>query len=247
MLIIPAIDLRDGHCVRLMQGRRDKVTHYDGDPVEVAQEFQNDGAQWLHVVDLDGAFAEANSKNRATLKSIVKALEIPIQFGGGLRSIDDIERVLQLGVHRVVVGTLAVESPETLAALLKCFGADRIAVGIDARNGQVVIRGWEESQMISAIDLARDVVGVGVKRIIYTDVARDGMLEGPNLEMTHAIAVASGAMVTASGGVSSLQDIRRLREIEDAGVDSVIVGRALYEDRFKLCEAIQVAKSPAAG
>src|SRR5690242_6411992 len=141
MLIIPAIDLRDGRCVRLKQGRRDDVTHYDGDPVEVAKNFQNQGAQWLHIVDLDGAFAESNSKNRQTLKAIVKAIKIPVQFGGGLRSFADVKQALQLGVSRIVIGTLAVESPEILRTLIDSFGSDRIAVGIDAKNGQVVIRG----------------------------------------------------------------------------------------------------------
>jgi len=244
MMIIPAIDLRDGRCVRLKQGRKDQVTRYHADPVEVAKEFRKQGAQWLHVVDLDGAFAEANSKNRETLRSIIESLDIPIQFGGGLRSFEDIQRVLGFGVSRVVIGTIAVESSGALEKILESCGPDRLAVGVDAKNGQVVIRGWEQSQMMSAIELARDVARVGVKRIIYTDVARDGMLEGPNLEMTRAIADATGAMVTASGGVSSLDDLRRLKEIEGSGVDSVIVGRALYENRFTLLEAIHSIARP---
>ena len=241
MLIIPAIDLRDGRCVRLKQGRKDDVTEYEGDPIEVAKGFQNQGAQWLHVVDLDGAFAESNSTNRQRLKSIVEAVNVPVQFGGGLRSFADVEQALQLGIYRVVVGTVAVESPEILRTLLDSFGSDRLAVGIDAKNGQVVIRGWEESQTISALDLARDVVRAGVKRIIYTDVARDGMLDGPNFEMTRMMAQESGASVTASGGVSSIEDIKRLKKLEDSGVDSVIVGRAIYEKRFTLGEAIRAA------
>jgi len=241
MLIIPAIDLRDGRCVRLKQGRKDDVTEYEGDPIEVAKGFQNQGAQWLHVVDLDGAFAESNSTNRQKLKSIVEAVNVPVQFGGGLRRFTDVEQALQLGVSRVVIGTLAVESPEILRTLLDSFGSDRLAVGIDAKSDQVVIRGWEESQPISALDLARDVVRAGVKRIIYTDVARDGMLDGPNFEMTRTMAQESGASVTASGGVSSLEDIKSLKKLEDSGVDSVIVGRAIYEKRFTLEEAIRAA------
>ena len=241
MLIIPAIDLRDGRCVRLKQGRKDDVTEYEGDPIEVAKGFQNQGAQWLHVVDLDGAFAESNSTNRQKLKSIVEAVNVPVQFGGGLRRFTDVEQALQLGVSRVVIGTLAVESPEILRTLLDSFGSDRLAVGIDAKSDQVVIRGWEESQPISALDLARDVVRAGVKRIIYTDVARDGMLDGPNFEMTRMMAHESGASVTASGGVSSLEDIKRLKKLEDSGVDSLIVGRAIYEKRFTLEEAIRAA------
>ncbi len=241
MLIIPAIDLRDGRCVRLKQGRKDQVTQYHNDPVEVARNFQNDGAEWLHVVDLDGAFAESNSKNRQTLKAIIDALDIPIQFGGGLRRYADVERALQLGVSRAVLGTLAVESPETLKRLIDAFGADRIAVGIDAKQGKVTTRGWEKSEAIDAITLACDMANLGVGRIIYTDVARDGMLEGPNLEMTREIARKSGLGVTASGGISSLNDLRWLKEIEDAGVDSVIVGRALYENRFTVADAIRAA------
>ena len=241
MLIIPAIDLRDGRCVRLKQGRKDHVTEYEGDPIEVAKGFQNQGAQWLHVVDLDGAFAESNSTNRQKLKSIVEAVNVPVQFGGGLRRFTDVEQALQLGVSRVVIGTLAVESPEILRTLLDSFGSDRLVVGIDAKSDQVVIRGWEESQPISALDLARDVVRAGVKRIIYTDVARDGMLDGPNFEMTRMMAHESGASVTASGGVSSLEDIKSLKKLEDSGVDSLIVGRAIYEKRFTLEEAIRAA------
>jgi len=241
MLIIPAIDLRDGRCVRLKQGRKDDVTEYEGDPIEVAKGFQNQGAQWLHVVDLDGAFAESNSTNRQKLKSIVEAVNVPVQFGGGLRRFTDVEQALQLGVSRVVIGTLAVESPEILRTLLDSFGSDRLAVGIDAKSDQVVIRGWEESQPISALDLARDVARAGVKRIIYTDVARDGMLDGPNFEMTRMMAHESGASVTASGGISSIEDIKSLKKLEDSGVDSLIVGRAIYEKRFTLEEAIRAA------
>ena len=238
MLVIPAIDLRDGRCVRLKQGRKDEVTHYDGDPVEVAKNFQIEGAEWLHVVDLDGAFAESNSKNRQTLKAIVEAVDIPVQFGGGLRSLADVEQALRLGVSRVVIGTLAVESPEIVRTLLASFGSDRIAVGIDAKNGEVVIRGWEQTEAIDAIEFAREIAKRGVNRIIYTDVARDGMLEGPNIEATCNIARSSGAKVTASGGMSSLDDIRRVKESK-CGIDSVIVGRAIYENRFTLEDALR--------
>lgn len=241
MLIIPAIDLREGRCVRLKQGRKDQVTPYHDDPVAVARNFQNDGAEWLHVVDLDGAFAENNSKNRQALKAIIDALDIPIQFGGGLRSYAAVEAVLRLGVSRAVLGTLAVESPETLKRLIDSFGADRIAVGIDAKQGNVTTRGWEKSEAIDAITLALNMANLGVGRIIYTDIARDGMLAGPNLEMTREIAHESGLKVTASGGISSLSDIRRLKQIEASGVDSVIVGRALYENRLTLAEAIRAA------
>lgn len=237
MLIIPAIDLRAGRCVRLSQGRRDDVKVYEGDPVQTALGYQNDGAQMLHIVDLDGAFSDPNSRNRAVFREIVSKTDLPIQFGGGMRGLQDVERMIELGVSRVVIGTLAVESPEVLSKLVEMFGS-QVCVGIDARDGQVMTRGWEKQESISALELAQRVAALGVERIVYTDVARDGMLAGVNLEQTQTIARESGLRVTASGGVSSLDDISRLRKVSDSGVDSVIVGKALYEGRFTLKEAI---------
>lgn len=237
MVIIPAIDLRDGRCVRLSQGRKHAVKVYEGDPVETALGYQSDGAQMLHIVDLDGAFSDRNSRNRAVFREIVSQTDLPIQFGGGMRSFQDVEHVIELGVSRVVIGTLAVESPEVLAKLVEMFGS-RVCVGIDARNGQVMTRGWEKQESISALELAQRVAALGVERIVYTDVARDGMLTGINLEQTQTIARESGLRVTASGGVSSLGDISRLNAVSESGVDSVIVGKALYEGRFTLKEAI---------
>jgi phosphoribosylformimino-5-aminoimidazole carboxamide ribotide isomerase len=242
MLIIPAIDLRHGQCVRLRQGRKEHMTIYDGDPVDVARRFAGEGAAWLHVVDLDGAFAEDESPNRQTLQSLAAAIKIPIQFGGGLRRVEEVARALECGVARVVIGTLAVESPDTVGQLLALHGRDRIAVGIDARNGLVMTRGWEKAENLQATALAREVAALGVERIIYTDVMRDGVLGGPNVEETCALARASAVKVTASGGVSSLEDIEHLKQAEQYGVDSVIVGRALYEGRFTLAEAIRVAE-----
>lgn len=239
MLIIPAIDLRDGRCVRLTQGRKDDVKVYDGDAVEIAQRYEDNGARMLHIVDLDGAFSDPNSRNRQVLREIIRQVKIPAQFGGGLRSLQDIEQVIELGVTRVVIGTLAVKSPETLAKAVRSFG-DRLAVGIDARSGHVLTRGWEKEEKISALALAQRVAALGVERIIYTDVARDGMLTGVNVEQTCMIARESGLKVTASGGVSSLEDIKRLRSVSECGIDSVIVGKALYEGRFTLKEALQV-------
>lgn len=238
MLIIPAIDLRHGKCVRLAQGRKDSATAYDVDPIGVAKSFESDGAQMLHVVDLDGAFGEGQSLNRDVAKRIIRSSSIPVQFGGGLRIIDDVEELITAGAARVVIGTLAVESPETLARLVELFGA-RIVVGIDARGGQVMTRGWETLGQVEAVDLARRIAAVGVERIVYTDVARDGMLIGPNIEQTCMIARESGLNVTASGGVSSLEDLKRLICASESRVDSVIVGKALYEGRFTLKEALQ--------
>lgn len=243
MLIIPAIDLRQGQCVRLAQGRRADMKIYEGDPVEVARGFEAEGARMLHVVNLDGAFDESDSLNRKVAQQIIKAVGIPVQFGGGLRSDRAVTQLIEAGAARVVVGTLAVESGETLENLVSRFG-NRIAVGIDAREGLVKTRGWERNENISAIELARRVAGLGVERIIFTDIARDGVLEGINIEQTCAIARESGVKVTASGGVSSLEDIERLDKAGSAfGVDSVIIGRAIYEGRFTLTEALQLRET----
>jgi phosphoribosylformimino-5-aminoimidazole carboxamide ribotide isomerase len=239
MLIIPAIDLRQGKCVRLAQGRKEVATLYDGNPVEIAKRFEQSGARLLHVVDLDAAFSDGDSPNRQLLREITRGIEIPVQFGGGLRKLNDVKEVFELGVGRALVGTLAVESPETLKELVHIFGGDRIAVGIDAKDGEVMVRGWERKGRIKAIDLANIVAQAGVERIIYTDVTRDGMLAGVNIEQTLLLARESGLKITASGGVSSVDDLKVLKQLSRFGVDSVIVGKALYEGRFTLREAFQ--------
>ncbi|MCA1634454.1 MAG: 1-(5-phosphoribosyl)-5-((5-phosphoribosylamino)methylideneamino)imidazole-4-carboxamide isomerase [Acidobacteria bacterium] len=203
----------------------------------MARDFEFQGARALHVVNLDGAFDEADSLNRDTIRRIIRAVRVPVQFGGGLRSASAVEQLIEEGAARVVVGTLAVESPEILESLARQFGS-RVAVGIDARDGLVKMRGWERDAELSAIELACRVAAAGVERIVYTDIARDGMLGGLNVEQTCAVARESGLKVTASGGVSSLADIERLEKAASAsGVDSVIVGRAIYEGRFTLAEA----------
>jgi phosphoribosylformimino-5-aminoimidazole carboxamide ribotide isomerase len=237
MLIIPAIDLQNGKCVRLSQGRKDAPIVYNDDPITVAKDFELAGAQLLHIVDLDAAFSDSGSPNRDLLGQIIRAIEIPVQFGGGLRTAKDVEEIIKLGVRRAIVGTMAVESPEIVADLVRAFGSDRIAVGIDAKDGEVMVRGWEQRGKIRAAELARTVAQAGVERIIYTDVARDGMLAGPNVAQTRLLACESGLKVTASGGVSSLADLERLKHLAPFGVDSVIVGKALYERRFSLAEA----------
>lgn len=238
MLVIPAIDLQNGKCVRLSQGRKETATVYDGDPVKVAKDFELAGARMLHVVDLDGAFSDHHSPNRHILLQIIQAIKIPVQFGGGLRNLDDVKAVLEAGVVRAIVGTLAVESSQTLEKLVQLFGGERIAVGIDAKDGEVMVRGWETQGRIKAIDLARTVASSGVERIVYTDVTRDGMLTGPNLEQTLLLARESGLKVTASGGVSSIDDLKQVNGLSAFGVDSVIVGKALYEGRFSFEEAL---------
>ncbi|HJT29126.1 MAG TPA: 1-(5-phosphoribosyl)-5-[(5-phosphoribosylamino)methylideneamino]imidazole-4-carboxamide isomerase [Pyrinomonadaceae bacterium] len=237
MVIIPAIDLKNGLCVRLLQGRKSEMTVYHEDPVQVAREFASAGAEMIHVVDLDGAFSEAESPNRTVLRRIVDAVDVPIEFGGGIRSLDNVQQLCDAGVAWVVLGTVAAEAPAKLKEFVTSFGS-KICVGIDARDGCVMTRGWETATPLMAVDLARSVAECGVERIIYTDIARDGALVGPNIEQTLAVARSANVRVTASGGVSSLDDIERLR---DAGVDSVIVGKALYEGKFTLEEAILAA------
>ncbi|HMF58452.1 MAG TPA: 1-(5-phosphoribosyl)-5-[(5-phosphoribosylamino)methylideneamino]imidazole-4-carboxamide isomerase, partial [Pyrinomonadaceae bacterium] len=216
MQIIPAIDLRGGLCVRLTQGRKEDVKVYDADPVEVARGFAGAGARLIHVVDLDGAFAEKESKNRRVVEEIVEGAGVDVEFGGGMRAVGDVEEMMERGVARVVIGTLAVESPQTLAELVRQF-QEKIVVGIDARDGKVLTRGWEKKEKLLAIELAQHVASIGVGRIVYTDVARDGMLGGVNVEQTCQLARKCGLRVTASGGVSSLADIERLKEVSDCG------------------------------
>ena len=240
MIVLPAIDLKNGRCVRLLQGRKSDMTVYNDNPVEVARQFASAGAEMIHVVDLDGAFNEAGSPNRAVVRQIVEAVDVPIEFGGGVRTIDDVRQLCDAGVSRVVLGTLAAESPDALKQFVDEFSA-QICVGIDARDGRVMTRGWESATPLLATDLARSAAECGVKRIIYTDIARDGMLGGPNIQQTLAVAEAANVSVTASGGVSSLDDIKRLKDARDSRIDSVIVGKALYEGKFKLEEAILAA------
>ena len=242
MLIIPAIDLKDGRCVRLLQGRKSEMTVYNENPVEVARAFAAAGALMIHVVDLDGAFNESASPNRAVVREIIEAVDVPIEFGGGVRTIEDVRELCDAGVARVVLGTVAAESPDALQKFVDEF-ASRICVGIDARDGRVMTRGWETATRVMAVELARVVAGCGVERIVYTDIARDGMLTGPNVEQTLAVVRAANVHVTASGGVSSLDDLKRLRDLNEPLLDSVIVGKALYEGKFKLEEALRIANS----
>lgn len=238
MIIIPAIDLKDGKCVRLEQGRKTDVTVYESDPVATAQNFADAGAEVIHVVDLDGAFGD-HSTNRRVLKEIIDSVDVDVQFGGGIRTLVDVERVKDMGVERIVLGTMAAESPDKLVELVSRFGKF-IAVGIDAREGRVMTRGWQRQGAQNAQELAKEVASLGVNRIIYTDISRDGMLTGPNIEQTIGVARAANVSVTASGGVSSLEDLRRIAATGEPLIDSVIVGKAIYECRFKLEDAFQL-------
>lgn len=240
MIVIPAIDLKDGKCVRLEQGLMERDTVYSADPAATARRWQEEGGELLHIVDLDGAFAGV-PKNRAAIEAIVKAVGIPAQLGGGIRDLATIEAYLALGLARVIIGTAAQRNPELVTEACKRFPG-RIVVGIDARNGMVAVQGWAELTDVTAIDLAKRFEGDGVAAIIYTDIARDGMLQGPNLEATRALAEAVKIPVIASGGVSSLKDIENLLAIEQYGVSGVITGKAIYSGALDLRAAVRIAK-----
>jgi phosphoribosylformimino-5-aminoimidazole carboxamide ribotide isomerase len=237
MTIYPAIDIKDGRCVRLTQGRADRQTVYAENPAEVAAGFRADGSVWVHVVDLDGAFA-GEPRNLTPIQAIV-TLGLKVQLGGGLRTRAAVETALDLGVSRVVIGTRAAESEEFVGELVQAFG-DRIAVGIDARNGQVAVKGWVDTTGTSALVLARRMDFLNVATLIYTDIGTDGMLTGPNFSAQEAMLQAVKARVIASGGVSRREDVVQLAELAQryANLDGVIVGKALYEQRVTLPDLI---------
>lgn len=236
MLVIPAIDLRGGRCVRLRQGRYEDETVYFEDPVRMAKLWRVMNARVLHLVDLDAARTSAGvpaADNRETIARTAAALDIPVQVGGGIRTLDDIESMLGLGVYRVVLGTVAVREPALVSEALGRFGPARIVVGIDAKDGEVRTEGWEAGSGVGAVDLAADMERRGVRRFIYTDISRDGTLEGPNVAAYREMAARlEKARITASGGVGGYRDLLALQGLEPIGVDSVVVGRALYENRF---------------
>jgi len=234
--LIPAIDLKGGHCVRLQQGRMEDATDYGDDPAAMALHWQQSGARRLHVVDLDGAFA-GEPENRGAVEAICAALDIPVQLGGGLRDIATIESILQLGVQRVILGSVAVANPALVTEACQRF-PDRICVGIDAKQGMVAVHGWDDVTTVSATELAVQFADVGVAAIIYTDIARDGMLTGPNIEETVNLAQAVSIPVIASGGVASLSDVQALALHHDDGVVAAITGRAIYEGTLDFAQAV---------
>ncbi|GMU45722.1 MAG: 1-(5-phosphoribosyl)-5-[(5-phosphoribosylamino) methylideneamino] imidazole-4-carboxamide isomerase [Porticoccaceae bacterium] len=235
MLVIPAIDLKDGQCVRLRQGRMDEATVFSDDPLAMAAHWVAQGARRLHLVDLDGAFAGAPVNGEA-VRAIARAHpQLPVQIGGGIRSAETIEAYLQAGVRYVIVGTRAVREPEFVARICREF-PDRIIVGIDARAGLVATDGWAEVTAVRAVELARRFAADGVSAIVYTDIERDGMLGGVNVEATLAVA-AAGIPVIASGGVSNLDDIRALKAVAARGILGAITGRAIYEGTLDLAAA----------
>lgn len=242
MTIYPAIDLKSGRCVRLRQGDPNQETLFSEDPVGVALEWSRQGAEWLHVVDLDGAFSGRRA-NAAAITAIVQATSVPVQLGGGLRSLEQLEAAFEIGVRRGVLGTAAYENPLLVRNACDRFPG-RIAVGIDVRNGFVAIHGWKVVTDTSAVEFARRMEDLGVELVIYTDIARDGVLEGPNLNAIETFARAVRIPVVVSGGVSSLNDLLALKALSSSGVGGVIVGRALYERRFTLREARSLLSSP---
>ena len=237
MLIIPAIDLRNGKCVRLIQGKTDAETIFSDDPVAMALKWESKGAKFLHVVDLDGAFT-GEPKNLDVIKNIAGAVKIPIETGGGIRDQKAVENVFQAGVYRAILGTSALKNPDFAKEMCDLYG-EKIAVGIDARDGKVAIKGWTEVKQKTAVHFAIEMMEAGVKTIIYTDISRDGMLMGPNIEATKNLAIAvPGVSIIASGGMSSINDVKNLKDIEPYGVTGVIIGKALYTGDIQLEEAI---------
>ena len=250
MVIFPSIDLRAGRCVSLRQGEPDQETVYGDDPVAVARRWVSEGARWLHIVNLDGALEGALRAragegklpiNLERVRDIADQVEVPIQFGGGLRSAEDIELAFGLGVHRVVLGTIAVQRPELVSEAVVRFGPERVIVAIDARDGVVATHGWREMSGVTVVGLGREMHQRGVEWAVHTDIARDSMLSGVNVSSAAIMAMQTGLRVIASGGVASLDDIWALKEVEASGVAGAIIGKALYAGAIDLGQAIDVA------
>ncbi len=235
MLLIPAIDLKNGRCVRLLQGEAAAETVYSDDPAAMARSFEDAGAKRLHLVDLDGAF-KGKGANLVSIRSILKNISIPVQLGGGLRNAENIEQMFELGVSSVIVGTMAVKNPDVLEEVIQRFTGEKVILGIDARDRKVSIEGWQEGTEIDDVEFALRWKKFGIQRIVFTDIARDGMLSGPNLEALGDFARRTGLKIVASGGVSSMEDLELLKTLEVDGVDQVISGKAIYEGKLDLKE-----------
>ncbi len=240
MILYPAIDLKDGNCVRLYKGEMDQATVFNDDPAAQAKAFEDAGCEWLHLVDLNGAFA-GEPVNAAPVEAILKTVKVPAQLGGGIRDLATIERWLDKGLHRVILGTVAVENPALVKEAAKKFPG-HVAVGIDARGGMVATRGWATETDIEATELARRFEDAGVAAIIYTDINRDGAMQGPNVQATADLAHAVSIPVIASGGISSMDDLRALKNC-GAPLDGAISGRALYDGAIDVAEAVRLLKA----
>ena len=234
--------MKNGFCVRLLQGESDKATVYSNDPASMAVKFEEAGAKRLHLVDLDGAF-QGKVANISSICSILNNVSIPVQIGGGLRTEEDIERMLALGVSAVIVGTMAVKRPDVLEKLLKKYTDEQIILGIDARNRKVSIEGWKESTEILDVEFALRWKNSGIKRVVFTDISRDGMLSGPNLAALREMAEHTGLKIVASGGISSMDDLEQLKTLEPNGVDQAISGKAIYEGKIDLKRVFKCLQS----
>ncbi len=241
MVIFPAIDLKDGQCVRLMQGDPDRVTVYGNDPAKMALRWQEEGAEWLHVVDLDGAFSKS-PRNRGSIQAIVEAVTIPVQVGGGIRSLQTIHEYMDLGLHRVILGTAALRQPDLLREAAERYPG-RVALGIDARGGKVAVEGWKETTQQDAVSLVRQFDHLPLAAIIYTDIHRDGMQTGVNVEATRQMLLETRFPVIASGGVATISDIQALFPLIEVGLEGVITGRALYNGTLRLKDALACVQS----
>lgn len=240
MIVIPAVDIKGGKCVRLLQGRMEDETVFSDDPAEMAKRWNDDGAEMIHVVDLDGAFAKS-PQNLSSIKKIIESVDADIQVGGGVRNNETIRMYIELGVKRVVIGTEAIRNPSLILQACEKYPG-QVVIGIDARNGLVAIEGWAETTQTRAIDLAIQFERYGPAAINFTDINRDGMQTGPNIEQTRLLAKSTTIPVVASGGVSTIEDIKKLTSLEDDGVTGVITGRALYSGTLNLKEAIAAAR-----
>ena len=240
MVILPAIDLKGGQCVRLYQGDFNQSTVFSDYPEEMALKWQEQGAKHLHIVDLDGA-KEGEPVNIFSIKKILDAIKIPIEVGGGIRTLENIEDLLEMGVERVVLGSTAIENPELIREAAREFG-EKVVVGIDAKGGMVAVHGWLNVSDMTALDLAVQVGDMGISTIIYTDIAKDGTLAGHNAEATAELARRSGLAIIASGGVASLDDIKALKAHEADGIEGVVIGRALYTGALELADALKIAE-----
>lgn len=236
MQLYPAIDMKNGQCVRLRQGAFKDITIYSDAPEKVAAHWQEKGASFLHLVDLDGALA-GYSVNEEVIRRIADTVTIPIEIGGGIRSKEAVERMLDLGVRRVIIGTKAAEHPEFLRDMVRTFGEEAIVAGVDAKDGMVAVEGWEKVSSLTASDLCLTMKEYGIRHIVYTDISRDGMLSGPNVEATRKLTEETGLDIIASGGVSCMEDLKCLHE---AGIRGAIIGKALYENRIDLAEAVRL-------
>ncbi|NLJ58380.1 MAG: 1-(5-phosphoribosyl)-5-[(5-phosphoribosylamino)methylideneamino]imidazole-4-carboxamide isomerase [Tissierellia bacterium] len=235
MILFPAIDIKDNKCVRLIQGKFDRVNVYSGDPVEMAKKWESMGAEYLHVVDLDGAKYEG-FQNRKSIEKIVKSINIPMQTGGGIRSEERINNLIDIGVARVIVGTMAVENPELLKELTKIY-KEKLAVSIDALNGKVASRGWQEVGSVDSLEMCKFLESIGIETVVYTDISKDGMLSGPNFKIYEKLSKEVSIDIIASGGVTTLDDIGKLKEMNLYGA---IIGKALYENKLDFTDALSV-------